>query len=133
MNSIFEFATASRIIFGEGAAKQLPAAAKQWCRRVLLVTGRNPERWKIPHNELEGAGLSVSIFAVSGEPTIHLIAQGVQQAREEKCDVVVSIGGGSVIDAGKAIAGLHTNPGEVLDYLEVVGKGQPPQNPAAPF
>ena len=62
-----------------------------------------------------------------------MITDGLQRAREEKCDVVVAIGGGSVIDAGKAIAGLLTNSGDVLDYLEVVGNGQPLQNPAAPF
>jgi alcohol dehydrogenase class IV len=57
----------------------------------------------------------------------------LQQARGEQCDVVIALGGGSVIDAGKAIAALLTNPGELMDYLEVVGKGNAIQNPAAPF
>jgi alcohol dehydrogenase class IV len=62
-----------------------------------------------------------------------LIARGLEQARGEKCDVVIALGGGSVIDAGKAIAALLTNPGELMDYLEVVGKGNALRNPAAPF
>jgi alcohol dehydrogenase class IV len=72
-------------------------------------------------------------FAVAGEPDVDLIARGLQVARRERCDVVVAVGGGSVIDAGKAMAGLLTNPGEITDYLEVVGKGKQLPNPAAPF
>jgi alcohol dehydrogenase class IV len=129
----FEFATATRIIFGEGTTKQLASAAKQWGSRVLLVTGHEPERWNHLRGEINATVAHSSILAVAGEPTVELIAQGLQQARAEKCDVVIAIGGGSVIDAGKAIAGLLPNPGEVLDYLEVVGKGNALQNPATPF
>jgi alcohol dehydrogenase class IV len=129
---VFEFATATRIIFGSGTAKQVVPAARQWGSRVLLVTGHDPERWTGLRRELEAAALC-STFCVAGEPTVDLIAQGLQQARAGKCEVVIALGGGSVIDAGKAIAGLLTNPGEVLDYLEGVGQGQPLQNPAAPF
>jgi alcohol dehydrogenase class IV len=129
----FEFATATRIIFGEGMVKQVGAAAKQWGSRALFVTGHDPERWRHLRGEIETSGAHVSTFSVSGEPTVDLVARGVQQAREQMCDVVVAVGGGSVIDAGKAIAGLVTNPGEVLDYLEVVDKGQPLLIPAAPF
>src|ERR1017187_3709029 len=129
----FEFATATRIIFGEGAAKQVAQAAKQLGSRVLFVTGHDPDRWKLLRGEIEASGAHVTSFPVSSEPTVDLIAQGVHQARAENCDFVIAIGGGSVIDAGKAIAGLLTNPGEVLDYLEVVGKGQALQTSAAPF
>ena len=98
-----------------------------------MVTGHAPERADRLRADLEAAGAQCFPFAVEGEPTVDLIARGLQQAREEQCDVVVAIGGGSVIDAGKAIAALLTNPGEVMDYLEVVGKGNALQNPAAPF
>ena len=129
----FEFATATRIIFGEGAVKQVAQAAKQWGNRVLFVTGHDPDRWKHLRQDLDAIGAHSSTLAVAGEPTVDLVSQGLQQARAEKCDVVIAVGGGSVIDAGKAIAGLLTNSGEVLDYLEVVGKGNPLQKPAAPF
>jgi alcohol dehydrogenase class IV len=129
----FEFATATRIIFGDGAIRQVAPAAKQWGRRVLVVTGRSTERAERLRKDLEAGGVQSFDFAVEGEPTVDLIARGLDQARAEDCDVVIALGGGSVIDAGKAIAGLLTNPGEVLDYLEVVGKGNALQNPAVPF
>jgi alcohol dehydrogenase class IV len=129
----FEFATATRIIFGEGTAQQVAPAAKQWGSRVLLVAGHAPERTSQLRADLEAGRARCFTFVVEGEPTVELIARGLQQAREEQCDVVVALGGGSVIDAGKAIAALLTNPGEVMDYLEVVGKGNPLENPAAPF
>ena len=129
----FEFATATRIIFGEGAAQQVARAALQWGSRILLVTGRAQNRTDALRAELGAARARCFPFIVKGEPTVDLVAQGLEQARNEQCDVVVAFGGGSAIDTGKAIAGLLTNPGEVLDYLEVVGKGQPLQHPAAPF
>ncbi len=129
----FEFATATRIIFGEGAIRQVAPAARTWGRRVLVVTGHPPERASRLLADLHVAGAQSFTFAVEGEPTIDLIVRGLEQARREQCDVVIALGGGSVIDAGKAIAAMLTNPGEVMDYLEVVGKGQALQNPAAPF
>ena len=71
---------------------------------------------------LEAEGVSASLFHVSGEPTIELVSEGVAQARAEGCELVIGLGGGSALDAGKAIAALLTNPGDVYDYLEVVGK-----------
>ncbi|MDR3674462.1 MAG: iron-containing alcohol dehydrogenase [Acidobacteriota bacterium] len=129
----FEFATATRIIFGEGTVSQVVPAAKQWGSRILLVTGHNPDRAQRLRADLEGGGARCFTFAVKGEPTVDLIGRGLDLAHERQCDVVIAIGGGSVIDAGKAIAGLLTNPGDVMDYLEVVGKGNALQNPAAPF
>jgi alcohol dehydrogenase class IV len=129
----FEFATATRIIFGEGTVTQVAPATKQWGSRILLVTGHNPDRARRLRADLEGGGARCFTFAVKGEPTVDLIGRGLDLAHERQCDVVIAIGGGSVIDAGKAIAGLLTNPGDVMDYLEVVGKGNALQNPAAPF
>src|SRR5208283_379658 len=130
---LFEFATAARIIFGEGSLKQVAPAARQWGSRALLVTGRAPERADQLRSDLEAGRAQCFPFAVEGEPTVDLIARGLERARERQCDVVIAMGGGSVIDAGKAIAALLTNPGDVMDYLEVVGKGNALQNPAAPF
>ena len=129
----FEFATATRILFGEGTVRQVAPAAAQWGRRVLLVTGSAPERGDRLRADLEAAGAQASAFPVAGEPDVGLISRGLQEARRGQCDVVVAVGGGSVIDTGKAIAGLLTNSGDVMDYLEVVGQGKPLQNPAAPF
>ncbi len=124
----FEFATAARIVFGAGEARRLAAIAGLDGGRSLVVTGSNPDRVR-PLT----SNLSCSLFSVAGEPAIDLVRAGVEQARREECSSVISIGGGSAIDAGKAIAALLTNPGEPLDYLEVIGKGQPLLQPSAPF
>ena len=71
------------------------------------------------------------MHCIPGEPTLSDITEGVQAANGR--EVVVAIGGGSAIDAGKAIAALATNPGEPLDYLEVIGRGQPLTETPLPF
>src|SRR5258708_5347439 len=115
----FEFAAATRIIFGEGTAGTLPDLARGFGTRPLVVTGASPER-----AESLVAALSAVTFAVSGEPTVDLVREGARRTQNAGCDVVISIGGGSVIDSGKAIAILATNRGEPLEFLETVGKGR---------
>src|SRR6266404_4841757 len=90
----FEFATATRIIFGAGQLREIGPVVKAFGARALVVTGKNVER-------------------------------GVELAKAESCEVVIGFGGGSAIDAAKAIAALLTNAGEVLDYLEVIGRAAP--------
>ncbi|MFO7903120.1 MAG: iron-containing alcohol dehydrogenase [Planctomycetota bacterium] len=129
----FEFATATRIVFGKGTCEDVPAAAAEMGRRVLLVTGANPRRARPLREQLTAGGLHVASYGVDAEPTIDTVGTGVCQAREEHCDLVIGFGGGSVLDAGKAIAALLTNGGEPLDYLEVIGRGKPLTAPAAPY
>jgi alcohol dehydrogenase class IV len=129
----FEFATATRILFGEGAVREIPRAARRLGRRALLVTGRAHERSERLSAELKAAGVACNTFATDGEPTVDLVRRGVEHARQEQCHAVIAFGGGSAIDSGKAIAALLTNPGELMDYLEVVGGGKPLENPAAPL
>jgi alcohol dehydrogenase class IV len=124
----FEFATATRIIFGEGTAATLPDLARGFGTRPLVVTGASPER-----TESLVAALSAVTFAVPGEPTVDLVREGARRAQDIGCDVAISIGGGSVIDAGKAIAILATNGGEPLVFLETVGKGRAITVPPLPF
>src|SRR5512146_1539567 len=129
----FEFATARRIAFGPGSIKELVPAALSLGRRVLLVAGGSETRWSGIIAQLKDAGLAVSEYHVSGEPTVESVLAGVEQARAQACDMGIGIGGGSVIDTGKAITALLTNPGDIYDYLEVVGKGGPLINAAAPY
>jgi alcohol dehydrogenase class IV len=68
-----------------------------------------------------------------GEPTVDFVQQGVRQAKAEKCDHVIALGGGSAMDAGKAMAALLTNEGSLLDHLEVIGQSKPLVRPSAPF
>lgn len=129
----FEFATATRIIFGDGTSTELPALAAAWGQRALLVTGANAARHAPLIDALQRAFQSVAQFAVKGEPTVACVEAGAQLARAEQCEVVIALGGGSVIDGGKAIAALAVNPGPALDYLEVVGRGLPLQQPSLPL
>ena len=77
--------------------------------------------------------ISAETLAVPGEPTVNLIRDGARRVREAACDVVVALGGGSAIDAGKAIACVANNGGEPLDFLEVVGKGRAIETASLPF
>jgi alcohol dehydrogenase class IV len=129
----FEFATATRIVFGSGKVRELPVLTSGLGRRALLVTGKDATRAAGAVKLLKSAGVVVTAFAVPGEPTIALVEHGVQVARGAQCEVVVSFGGGSVIDAGKAIAAMLTNAGELLDYLEVIGRGRALAKASAPF
>jgi alcohol dehydrogenase class IV len=129
----FEFATAARVVFGEGTLREVPGAAAALGARALLVTGSSPERAAPLAADLERAGVACSRFAVSAEPSIELIRTAANQARASGCEIVIAIGGGSAIDAGKAVAAMLANPGDPLDYLEVIGRGQPLAHPAAPF
>jgi alcohol dehydrogenase class IV len=129
----FEFATATRIIFGPGTLEEVGPIAAEMGSRALVVTGSVPDRAKPLLDDLTAQSVETTVFPVSGEPTTHLVSEGTEKARQAKCDVVIGIGGGSAIDAGKAIAALLTNGGEPLDYLEVIGKGQPLTEPPAPY
>lgn len=128
----FEFATATRIIFGPGALEEFSSIAKELNKRALVVRGSNPARSKPLLTSIEAANMEYSCFEVREEPTVEQITHGVNEARRSECGVVIGIGGGSVIDSAKAIAGLVTNPGAILDYLEVIGKGKQLSVPALP-
>jgi alcohol dehydrogenase class IV len=125
----FEFATAGRIMVGAGRAEDLPGVLAGLGSRVLVCTGANPARHAAL---LAGLRLPAAVFPVAGEPTVELARAGVAAAREHGADVVAAIGGGSVIDTGKAVAMLLGNGGDPLDYLEVVGSGREITRPAVP-
>ena len=129
----FEFATATRIVFGNGCISALPKAVRELGRRVLVVTGSNPTRTQRVLDSLPEQELIPILFPVSGEPTIAIVQSGAERARAAACDCVLAIGGGSVIDAAKAISALATNGGDVLDYLEVIGRAQPLAETPLPF
>ncbi len=129
----FEFATATRIVFGPGVLTELGEIAAGMGRRALLVTGRTPERAAAAREGLEAAGVASLVFPVASEPTVGDVRRATDLARSEGVEIVVACGGGSAIDAGKAVAALLGNGGDPLDYLEVVGRGQPLTRPSLPF
>lgn len=130
---MFQFATATRIVFGAGALAELPRLARDLGRRAWLVLGRSDRHAAAARTLLEGAGASVRSGRVTGEPTVEDVIDQVRAARAFGCDLVVALGGGSVLDAGKAVAALLANPGDPLEYLEVVGRGKPLAQPPLPF
>ncbi|MBZ5577722.1 MAG: iron-containing alcohol dehydrogenase [Acidobacteriia bacterium] len=129
----FEFATATRIVFGAGSVRDVAPAAVGLGRRALAVTGAATDRADPLVADLAAAGVACLSFAVAGEPTVDLIRRGAAFARAERCDQVIAMGGGSALDAGKALAALLANSGDPLDYLEVIGRGQSPPCPSVPF
>ena len=117
----WEFATSDRIVFGPGPAARLGELAAPLGRTALVVTGRAPERFAHVLATLEPAGVAHARWQIPGEPTVEEIERAVAHARAAGCDLVIGLGGGSALDAAKAIAALLTNPPPVLDYLEVIG------------
>ncbi len=128
----FEFATAARIVVGAGALRDAGHLAAGLGRRPLVVIGARAARVAPLLDLLRAAGLTPKLFAVDSEPTTDLVRAGSEQARGAQCDLVIGFGGGSALDAAKAIAALTTNPGDPLDYLEVIGRGQPLTAPPLP-
>ncbi len=128
----FEFATARKIIFGRNSLSQVAPLAAGLGSRVLLITGRKADRAGKICEDLQHQGMEAAMFAVSGEPTATAVRDALRVAREGNCDLVIALGGGSVIDTGKAVAALANNKAELLDYLEIIGCGRNPGNPALP-
>jgi alcohol dehydrogenase class IV len=126
----FGFGTAGRVIFGSGRAAELGTLISDWGSRALICTGSRPQAHQAL---LASVPIPTEVFTVIGEPTVEMARAAVVAARAHEADVVVAIGGGSVLDVGKAVAMLLGNGGDPLDYLEVIGAGRPVTRPAAPF
>ena len=127
----FEFTTVPRIVFGSGSASMLAAAVREYGSKILLVRGASAARATGLVARLQAEKLSISEFAIEEEPTVPIVREGAQAAKGHDC--VVGFGGGSVIDAAKAIAALEPNSGEPLDYMEIVGKARALETNPLPF
>ena len=131
--SAFEFATANRIIFGAGKLNGLADQLKGRVKRLLLVRGNSSDAIPRVREILSAQGILFDEFALHGEPTVATASEGVDLALQHGAEMIIGLGGGSVLDAGKAISALTTNRGDVFDYLEVIGKGQPLMNAPLPY
>ena len=129
----FEFATAQRIMFGRGKLAELSSLTEPLGNSTCVVTGASGRFFDRVTEILEPNGTKTHRFSVAHEPEVDHIVAGCRFAAEHHCKSVIAIGGGSALDAGKAIAALSTNPGAPTDYLELVGKGLPLKNQPAPF
>lgn len=128
----FEFATAGTVRFGAGCLAEVGERVAPMGRRALVVTGRTPHRADLLVERLIDAGVECTTFALEGEPAVEDIRRATVLANDLRCELVVGFGGGSALDAAKAVAMLLGNGGEPMDYLEVVGLGRPITKPSAP-
>jgi alcohol dehydrogenase class IV len=129
----FEFASATRIIFGPGSFEKLGALTAESGLRALLVSGVPDDLTRSVLDRLTEKGVKPTLFTVSGEPTINLVEAGIRTARNADCEVIIGFGGGSAVDTAKAIAAMLTNAGNLLDYLEIIGQNKPLTMRSAPF
>ena len=133
----FSISRLPRISFGRGRINEVPALAANYGRMALLVTGKKSfcetPRWQSLIESLEAKGMRWQHMTVSGEPSPETVDEAVSRFSAANVDVVVAIGGGSVLDAAKAIAGLLPHGNSVMDHLEGVGKNVPYKGPSIPF
>lgn len=122
-----------QVITGVSSLQQLPEVVRGWGGRAYLVTGRDTTRAARVVDLLRSCAVEVVIGRVVREPTIEDVERVRMLAADFEAQFVVAVGGGSVLDVGKAVAGLLANPGHVMEYLEVVGEGKPFLRPALPF
>ena len=132
MIDAFEWAGPGQVVFGVGSVGRLGELCGVFGRRVMVVTGSGGREGKVVAL-LEAAGMEVVVFAVAGEPTIEGVESGVAVAKGAGCEWVLAVGGGSVVDAGKAIAALVANMGSVREYVEVIGTGRVLERDPLPF
>jgi alcohol dehydrogenase class IV len=129
----FEFYTAGRIIFGNDSVDRLAELVPDFGRRALLVTGARFARETGLLARLEAMFPVGAVAQCEREPRIEDVDRAVAAAKQADCDVVVAVGGGAVVDCGKAAAGMMTNDGGLAEYLEGVGSGRQITEPAAPM
>src|SRR3982750_288618 len=127
----FEFTTVPRIVFGSGTGSSVAGDVREYGSQILLVRGRAAARAAGLGASLQAEKLSISEFAIEGEPTVAIVREGARAAKGQDC--VIGFGGGNVIDPAKASAALATNSGEPLDSMQVVGKGSLLERNPLPF
>jgi alcohol dehydrogenase class IV len=128
----FEFATASRIRFARGAVAEAGKAAAAFGRRAVVVCGSDAARAAPVLELLRAEGVEAYAQAVRFEPSFGAVSGALEAARDFGVELVLGIGGGSVLDSAKALAALLANPGDILDYAEVIGAGRPLAAPSLP-
>lgn len=130
---MFSFFSPQAIHFGRGQSQQASALAKKYGNTVLLVHGTSATRAEWLVRSCNSTGLTTKTISCQNEPTLPDIELALSQLKGFHPDVVIALGGGSVIDFAKALAALIPCTGKPLDYLEVVGDGRPLEFPPIPM
>jgi len=133
----FNYARNPKIIFGAGKFGEIASIIQGFGKTVLIVTGgrsfQSSNDWDSFMNSLDAASVKHFHIAVEREPSPELVDHAVAEFRGKGVEVVVACGGGSVVDAGKAISAMLPTGESVLDYLEGVGTGASHDGSKAPF
>ena len=133
----FDFYTANRIIFGPGKFEEITQLVGRERKRCFAVTGKSAAREAGMLDCLDVAmrkeSVELECFSLDREPTVSIVDDAVGRALDFQAEIVIGLGGGSALDLGKAVSGVATNGGSVLDYLEGVGKGAPIEKPSLPY
>jgi alcohol dehydrogenase class IV len=138
LNKAREFYTPGKIIFGSGGLSQVGAEAKRLGNKALVVLGRNAMRKSGVLDRLtyllREKNLEYIIYEnIPSDPTVEIVDKGANLAKKGKCNLIIALGGGSVLDTGKAISAMVTNEGSVADYQEIEGKSRKFQYKTIPF
>jgi alcohol dehydrogenase class IV len=133
----FELLSVGRIVFGRGQVARTAELAAQFGRTALVI-GNAGDRGDGGATDrlaglLAGAGVQADLVRQRGEPTVTQVDAALETARSAGCEVVIGLGGGSAMDAAKAVAGLLTNGGAAIDYMEVIGERRKITQQAAPW
>ena len=133
----FSIARLPRIEFGSGKFDSVADITTQYGKRVLVVTGARSFQatihWSKVQQAFDSHNIYYEIINVEGEPSPQLVDDAVKQYAKDNFDVVLGVGGGSALDAAKAIAGLLRVNHSVMDYLEGVGPELEYEGPAVPL
>ncbi len=130
---VFNFFSPTKIVFGQGRSRRIADHAGQLGGSALVITGRQTQRADVVIADLKQAGISCTVFSQWTEPRVAEIALAAKRARTLGVDFIVAMGGGSVLDAAKAISALITNKGDIHDYLEVIGRAAPLEQKPLPL
>ena len=129
----FNFFSPTKIIFGPGTTGKIAQSVKNLGGSALIVTGKDTRRATSIIADLEQAGICCTVFSQPTEPLVEDVVQGGKMAGELGVDFILALGGGSVLDAAKAISALAVNTRDIYDYLEVIGRGMPLEQKSLPL
>ncbi len=128
----FDFIAAGRVLFGIGSFIKFGQVARDLGKRAMVIWN-GPGNGEMIEALLQPYNVETVLRRQNGEPIVADVDSAVAHAQATACDMVIGIGGGSAIDCAKAVAGLLTNGGSAVDYMEIVGKGLKITRPAAPW
>ncbi|AVP43659.1 iron-containing alcohol dehydrogenase [Bacillus cereus] len=122
MQEVSEFRMPKSVLYGRNSLEKLGEQSKKLGKRAFIVTDTIMEKLGYVEKciqQLNKKSITVSTYnKVDAEPTNIHVLEALSLCKEEKCDFIIGIGGGSCIDAAKAVAVLYTNGGEVEDYVQ---------------